>query len=57
MRGHQCWTIRRVIGVLSVCLIADVGSPAAAGSVARGEQPVPCENLASLTLPDAKTFR
>jgi feruloyl esterase len=57
MRGHQSWTIRRVIGVFGVCLIAGVGLPAAAQSVARVEQAVPCEKLASLTLPDAKVTR
>jgi feruloyl esterase len=53
---HQSW-IRRAIGVFGVCLIGVAGSPAAAQSVVRTGQPVPCENLASLSLPDTRVTR
>ena len=50
--------MRAAVGLFGVCLIAGAGSPAAAQSVAaRAGQPVPCENLASLALPDAKVTR
>ena len=50
--------MRAAVGLFGVCLIAGAGSPAAAQSVAaRAGQPVPCENLGSLALPDAKVTR
>ena len=56
MRGHQSWTIRRVIGVF--CFASSLmRATAAAQSVARDARPMLCENLASLTLPDAKVTR
>ena len=54
---HRSWTIRSVIGIFCVGASASAGSPAAGQRVVPAERPVPCESLASLTLPDAKVTR
>jgi hypothetical protein len=54
---HPAWRIRNAVWAFGICLIAGRYQPAASQSNAREAMPAPCEDLASLALPETKITR